>query len=224
MAHKQKGYTLVEVMLFLAISGALFTISVIGMGGQQNRLRFKQSMEDIEFRIRNTLDNVDQGYNAKQNNDTNYTCDAAGAINAGSGTARCVFVGREINMCNSTMYVASRVAPYVKANYTDANSTIASTFIANQDDFNAPGGVVFLPSTTDASCRIAALNRTIGSSNQKVPRYKATAGTFDNWVAIDDTQPTKLCFRENRNAGRYATITLTQSDITLEVDSPRCDL
>ena len=230
MANKQKGYTILEVMLFLAISGALMAVTVLGMSGQQNRLRFRQSMEDIEFRIKSTLDNTDQGYSAKANNNTTYTCNGGAPVaNGAIQTAGCVFVGREINMCDTTgatWYVASRVAPFNKLDYTEANATILTTSIVNQDNFGAPGGIQLRYTGPNATnCRVAALNRTVGSTNQRVPRYSAPTGVNDTWVQINDSNPLKLCFRNGTGTSLndYAVITITQADVSLVVGGQSCE-
>ena len=222
MGTKQKGYTVVEVMLFLAISGALLSISILGMNGQQNRLRFQQSMQDVEFRVRSTLNNVDQGYLAKANNNVTYNCSGSVTAQSGNGTAACVFVGREINMCdaNGNYYIATLVAPYRNADYTNPGTALGNGTIyeASREDFSAPGGVRI--SATGTNCRITAQYQALGTNNSKVPRYVATA--TGNWVAADDNNPPRLCFRDSNGTNKYATLTVTQADVKLEVDTGPC--
>ncbi len=224
MGKKQKGYTIIEVLIFLAISGALFSAAVVGMGGQQNNLRFKQSMETMEFKIRTMLSDVDRGYAAKPDDSKNYDCSLAGNQPAESGTrdAQCIFVGKEINMCTNNMFIATRVAPYNRQNYTETNSTIISTIATAQDFFSAPGSIELKTTATNQVCRIAALNSIIGSSNQRVPRYSATAAN-DDWQPIIDTSPVVLCFKDEIGTGRYATIKISQADVLLEIGVAKCD-
>lgn len=218
MVRKQKGYTIIEVMIFLAVSGALLTLTIMSMGGRQESVRFRQSMEDIELRIRSTLNNVDQGYAAKADDDKNYNCTGATVVeDQGAGkAARCVFVGREVNFCNATnTYIVSKIAPYNNPDYTSQYSVIAGVIDGNQEPFTVSAGVT-LASTTD--CRVAALYQALGVSNNRVPRYVATInGAF---VPINDNTPAVLCFT---NGGKWATITLTQADVKLLVDTPKCN-
>lgn len=224
MTSKQKGYTLIEVMLFLAISSALFVMTVLGMGNQQNRVRFKNGMEDIEFRIRSTLSNVDQGYAAKADNSKNYTCLAGLAAQAGvSSTASCVFLGREINLCGTTdnsWYVVSKVAPYNNNDYTTSNGSLVGVVDSDQEIFASPSGIK-LVTTALPDCRVSALYQTVGTSNNRVPRYKATdiSPTIN---AIDDANPLKLCFHDTQGTDDWAMITITQADVKLEIDTAPC--
>lgn len=218
MAHKQKGYTIVEVLIFLAISGSMLAVAITSMSGQQQKMEFRHAMQDLEFRIRDMMSDVDKGFEAKPNNDTNYNCSG---VPLSPNDVGCVFVGREINLCTSPMYIESRLAPFSKANYSDANAflTLAASDVNNRQTFSAPGGVQLLRSTPAGYCRVAALNKVIGTSNQRVPRYTA-AGVGDQWDTIGTT-PVKFCFSDNGNVDKVAQITVSQSDIVLEVD--KCD-
>lgn len=221
MSTKQKGYTVVEVMLFLAISGALLSVSIIGMNGQQNRLRFQQSMQDIEFRIRNTLNNVDQGYLAKPNDSVTYSCN--GAVTAlGASRSECVFVGKEINMCSNTgdYFIQTLVAPYRNADYTNPGTGLGGGAIVQtaKEDFKSPGGIRVVNSNNP--CRVSAQYQVLGTNNSKVPRYVASQSGA--WLAANDTNPPVICFRDVDGTNQYAKITITQADVKLEVNTGSC--
>lgn len=52
------GYTIVEVMLFLAISGVLFVAATITFGGQQDKTAFEQGIKDFTSQLQKSVDEV----------------------------------------------------------------------------------------------------------------------------------------------------------------------
>ncbi|HSX23561.1 MAG TPA: hypothetical protein VLE74_00460, partial [Candidatus Saccharimonadales bacterium] len=65
---KPLGYTIVEVMIFLAVSGALLVSALLIFNGRQQRIEFGQSIRDIDSKIRDVLNDVSTGvYNYTNN-------------------------------------------------------------------------------------------------------------------------------------------------------------
>lgn len=97
---KSKGFTIVEVLIVLAVTGALFLSAAIIISGRTNRTQFEQSINEITARIRVTINEVSTGFYPNMNN---FQCTRNGAatqISSGSaaqGTnADCVFLGKVI--------------------------------------------------------------------------------------------------------------------------------
>ena len=96
-----QAYTIVEVMIFLAISSALLIIALLFVGGQQRKTEFYQSIHDIEQQINDVMNNASTGYYAKT---TNFKCfiDVSGDLvfdttDQSQGTNQgCIFIGRAI--------------------------------------------------------------------------------------------------------------------------------
>jgi Tfp pilus assembly protein PilE len=59
---RERGYTIIEVMIFLAVSGALFGAAMSLVSGQQERVRFSQGMRDIDSKIQDVINDVSTGY------------------------------------------------------------------------------------------------------------------------------------------------------------------
>jgi hypothetical protein len=59
---REVGYTIIEVMLFLAASGAMLTGALLVFGGQNSRVQFAQGMRDLESKIQDTVNDVSTGY------------------------------------------------------------------------------------------------------------------------------------------------------------------
>jgi len=125
MRRADRGFTIVEVMIFLAISGVMFVIAFVGMRGQQDSVSFRQALNGIELKIREVFNNVDNGYFG---NIGEYTCSTdlsykvniqytPGDTSGGGNSGDCVFIGKTIDFSSnhSQMAIAtligSRLAP-----------------------------------------------------------------------------------------------------------------
>jgi type II secretory pathway pseudopilin PulG len=100
------GYTIVESLIFLAVTSSLFIGAASLIGGQQARTEFSQSIRDIESRIRDVANDVSTGYYANTNS---FSCNdnavpgvkpniiPAGSNNQG-GNVGCIFLGRALHL------------------------------------------------------------------------------------------------------------------------------
>lgn len=89
----QQGYTIIEVTLFLAISGMLFAVAVLATGSTIRNLRFTDSGNSLEAYVQKQYDNVISGVNSRDNQQI---CNA-GSFSAGTqqpGTSNCYFMGK----------------------------------------------------------------------------------------------------------------------------------
>ena len=58
----QKGYTLLEVMIVISISAAMFTIVSITFGGKQEQVQFTQAVRDFDSKLNDIMNDVSVGY------------------------------------------------------------------------------------------------------------------------------------------------------------------
>ncbi len=56
------GYTIVEVLIFLAVSGAMFFAALGFIGGQQNKAQFLNAVRDFESKLGDIANDVTTGY------------------------------------------------------------------------------------------------------------------------------------------------------------------
>lgn len=56
------GYTIVETLIFLAVSAALFVAAMFLIGGQQNKAQFVNVVRDFETRLTDIANDVSTGY------------------------------------------------------------------------------------------------------------------------------------------------------------------
>ena len=96
----QRGFTIVETMVVLAVTGALFLAAVVLVAGQQNKVAFQQAINDEQSVIQQTISEVSTGY---YNNTGGFACDGTsgtvkltnGSAGQGSNTG-CILLGKAI--------------------------------------------------------------------------------------------------------------------------------
>lgn len=95
------GYTIVEVMIFLAVSSLLFVMIALTFSGRQARTEFSVAAREMESRLLDIANDVSTGYYSKT---ADFTC-AVGSDGAPvftstpqtQGTNKdCIFIGRAI--------------------------------------------------------------------------------------------------------------------------------
>ena len=98
------GYTIIEVLLVLAISGAIFLSAVLVFQGQSGDTKFKQSMHDLNSKIQAYANQVSSSSSPFSKG---YTCAVSGAthrpvLTAGGGSVGtnegCLFLGKAIQV------------------------------------------------------------------------------------------------------------------------------
>lgn len=105
--RKQRGYTILEMMIVLAISAAMFVTAVIALGGRQQEVQFSQAVRDFESRLQDNINDVSSGF---FNNEGNVNCSVANVVSPtsepsvssgasdGQGTSDdCVFIGKVLH-------------------------------------------------------------------------------------------------------------------------------
>lgn len=93
------GFTVIEVMIVLAVTGLLFVSAAALISGKQNQTAFSQSIRQIQSQIQQVINEVSVGYYP---NLGNVQCNGAGgtvALTNASGTgqganAGCIFLGK----------------------------------------------------------------------------------------------------------------------------------
>ncbi len=93
---RQAGFTIVEVSLFLAITGMLFLIAVLGTGNTIRSVRFTDSGRSLESFIQKQYDDIINGVNTR---DDQISC-TSGTISTNTsqevGTSNCLLMGKLI--------------------------------------------------------------------------------------------------------------------------------
>ena len=108
MRYTEGGYTVLEVVIFLTVSAAIFTSAMALMGGQNAKTQFSQSMRDIQSKMQDWLNDVSTGFAGGDTDPiASYVCNApsSGAITlskpvggAPSPTPACIFLGKAVQI------------------------------------------------------------------------------------------------------------------------------
>lgn len=96
---QRDGYTIVETMIFLAVTGGLFVAAMLMISGQQAKTEFSQAVRDVQTQIQDVANDVSTGF---YSNPGNIQCSSVGGFPdiSASGTDTqgtnqdCVFIGR----------------------------------------------------------------------------------------------------------------------------------
>jgi len=98
----KQGFTIVEVMIVLAVSGALFIAAAILINGKQNQAGFNSAIQQIQAQIQQTINDVASGYfpstanfQCTAPNGGPLTLNSVGAKGQGTNVG-CVFAGKAV--------------------------------------------------------------------------------------------------------------------------------
>jgi type II secretory pathway pseudopilin PulG len=95
---KQNGYTIVETLIVLAVTGTMFVVTVVLVSGQISRYQFRDGVLGSQQSIQSVLNDVQTGYFGLANSTT-------AACNSGSnsepGDSNCVYIGKSISISNN---------------------------------------------------------------------------------------------------------------------------
>ena len=122
------GYTIVEVIIVLAVTGGLLVSAMLVLGGKQSQTQSSESAHLFESNIEATSREVASGFYS-----SDYSCTAvsAGPVSLGAGgeaggNTGCIFLGKVINMeptTSTTINIVGR--QFIDGSTTDDVSTIA---------------------------------------------------------------------------------------------------
>lgn len=163
------GFTIIETMLFLAISGVLVATLIVGTGASINIQRYRDAMTTFKSQLQEQYSYLSSVQNVRQ---TGWTCDAQANPVAGgeklAGQSECVVAGRyiTINRGDTTTYtiLARQVSRAAAANDVLA---LRNNYVLNIDRNNAETRKL------EWNTQIAWPARGVGSQTPVVPRSLA---------------------------------------------------
>lgn len=191
------GFTIVETLMFLAVTSALLASALTLVSGAQNKTEFSQAVNEFNQQINLVMNNVANGYYDNKDNfaGTN-TCalDGSGLITfssvaSGQGTnSDCVFIGRALQFATgSEYYIYNLVAKRVKTDPATLEKIDVQTFeeakIRVIDDLSVTGHTDW-PETTEIAkikngltvAKVQYLNAGATESTGGVAFYGGLAG------------------------------------------------
>ncbi len=98
----QRGYTIIEVVLFLAISSSLLGIAFVGFRDRQETTQFSQAMQDVQSSIQDTLNDTQNGFFLRA---TDTTCDLSGPGNTPRVYSDATTTGKNLGSDQSCIFL-----------------------------------------------------------------------------------------------------------------------
>lgn len=145
---RQAGFTIIEVSLFLAITGLLFLIAVLGTGNTIRNVRFTDSGRSLESFVQKQYDDIINGVNTR---DDQISC-ISGTISTSAsqevGTSNCLLIGKLIvfwqNNSNVSYYDVIGTEPST-VNYAQTDEDLITSFdpkavTASESKYSIPWG------------------------------------------------------------------------------------
>jgi hypothetical protein len=125
------GYTIVETMIFLAVSGAIFFTAMLLVNGQQRRTEFATTVRDFDSKLQSVISNVASGY---YNDPGQFTCTVTAGVMTITPTAStqgqnsdCTFVGQFIDLApspNNNKFTITSIAGARRVGDKEATSVL----------------------------------------------------------------------------------------------------
>lgn len=144
------GFTIIEMMFVLAVSGMLVVTTMLFFKGRQERTQFTQGINEIESQIKSTINEVVTGF-YPNNGSINCSAGVNGPIIGASPGANlgenedCIFLGKVLSFFNnSSQYIAYTMVGLrtfngtLATNLADAKPTISEDI---KEDINMPWGI-----------------------------------------------------------------------------------
>ena len=156
---KEVGFTIVETMIVLAVTGALFVAIAATLSGRENEAEFVHAIQDAQAQIQQVIDQVSAGYYSNNNNFTCTSTSGGNSITIGPGSSTqgsnfgCVLLGKVIqfgvlnsNSNQPEQYQVYTIAglqglqstpsPGSKSPFQNADPTVVGAFTASDSGLN----------------------------------------------------------------------------------------
>lgn len=173
-----RGYTIIEALIFLAVSGALLISATTLISGRQERTRFSQEVDNVANELQDLFNDVATGYYP---NADNIRCTyGAGAIsvtttgpNSTGTNEQCVFSGKFIDFKNG--------AESKFESYTVVSNTSANAFTTARNELIGIAGNEGIFDTKSNNINLKAVKIV-----EKPPAVAPPSAPFQSLVVVSD--------------------------------------
>ncbi|MCA9324752.1 type II secretion system protein [Candidatus Saccharibacteria bacterium] len=229
------GFTFVEIMIVLAVTGFLFVSVAVTFSGRQQKSAFTTAAQDIRLRIQQTITEVSNGYFPSTNN---FSCTSSAAnsitINAGGGgpsqgsNKPCVFLGKVMQFTTSgdpQPYYINTVAGYRATVYTGLDNLDPTYVTPVREQLSLKNGLTFVSMKYNGgnissvgfmySLGAADSNGDFATGAQHVDVYAITDsssaftanGDMNGQQLVSDGQGVQICFKSG-GTDKYGIVTV----------------
>lgn len=168
----QKGFTIVETMIVVAITGVLLMATALLVSGQISRYSFRESALNMEQRLSDAINDTSSGYFEPQK-DSPSGCAETSVTEAGNSD--CVYAGKKITIDGVNRILASE-SIYI-LDTEDALDAATTLNLISRSEENLPSGLDY--DSTPAEFYVLfgqyVSNTTESGSGQSVAVYSTTS-------------------------------------------------
>lgn len=132
---RSKGFTIVETMIVLAVSGAIMIGALSLVGGSQNRVQFDVALKDVDQQITTVVNNVANGFYPDLKNqvctvdDLNFRLNLSPAASSLGKNLNCVFLGSVIEFTDQDYFNVYTIAGRrIKSSTNTVNTKMADSY------------------------------------------------------------------------------------------------
>jgi type II secretory pathway pseudopilin PulG len=164
---KASGFTIVETMIVLAVTGLLFLSAATLISGKEAAVQFSSAIQNVQSQLQETINEVQSGYYASSI--TNLNCGVSGNTfvisNSGNGrgtNGQCLFLGKALQFGTASLSATQILNIY--------------TIVGARID----------PSTASEATSLAAANPTVIASGYSLETVDMHYGLHAAWTSFDN--------------------------------------
>jgi type II secretory pathway pseudopilin PulG len=211
MQHKnQRGFTIIEVMLFLAVSGALAVGILAGSGVAITQQRYRDSVNSLQTLLRQQYNETDHVINDrdKDRNCKNAVISTSNGPAEARGTSECVIIGKYVTITNGTVITISSVVGQARAGTsindasndfealkqydlgistadTDVSDVAWGASIRNVSDTNDQKNLAFLILRSPLTGSLRTFSGSIPSASESIATLVSEANSAEKKICVD---------------------------------------
>ena len=140
----ERGFTVIELMLFLGVTGALFVALMFGVNSSINQQRYRESVVSFSTFLQGQYSEVS---NTRNDSNNDWDCTSDGTVQQDNtngifrGTSHCVLLGEAVQIKNGSEVKVYRVVGCEPLSASDATQTTnpsgcGNANVRNSDDAN----------------------------------------------------------------------------------------
>lgn len=103
----KKGYTIVEVMIVMAVTGVMFAVTVLLVQGQIAKTAFRSSAHNTEQMLAGVMNDVRVGYFNSTTSPSGIYASHNVCGNSAAGKSDCEYIGKKVNIIKSNRTITT---------------------------------------------------------------------------------------------------------------------
>jgi len=222
IGQKNRGYTIVEVMIFLTVSSVLFISVAVLISGQLGKHQARDAVNQVESVVRGVFSDVGNGYFPEVGQKVSCTIDINGVgtaqLNGISGSNRgtvtnCIIVGKKITFKPSNIEIETLAA---NSGILSVSSTNIQPIIGLKETKGYKWGMT-RSGTNDKTYYVLFSNYSsqTGASGEFLSGYQNITTKDGAFLAVSQANSNNLvCFKNGSN-----TSSITIADNTQKISS-----